>query len=494
MIDAPIAEEEEDCEEKFGGAKEFFAKNVISPNDESVDEGQTILSRLSTSSEAKISTGASSVGRKNSIFRKMFPGKHETKERRLSEVFPSDYHPADSASENTRGRRASIVSFTNDCSIGVDVSRVNASVSVSSLASNDSMQKPKLRKKTPSTSNLTQRLSSVFRRNSSSAFKDEFSDGNRRNTLNGYSSISSGIGSIASGISDSGYSMTSRNGGQSISRNGSKREDENKRERSQRLLDRIIISDVPAGELLKMKMEILKKRDQKVMNEQFETQLNESDSSTNLPNELLNFDTIAVDVNPNGKPFSSVAATIIDEKIENTVRNEVMFRPDRCGTITDCEPELIFVCQEPTPSIQKNPNDSMCSNLDVNSDLLRNVRSGLCKSIEEWKKLSDSRESSTMLIYPMFCQSEAEWDSKATIDAIFLMLDGILLNARRWRANGKCILAGLTPNNVRLLKEKYDEVKQSVLMTEVPDGPISSVDDLDVQSITSNSTIFGTKI
>uniref|UniRef100_A0A8R1IXQ1 Uncharacterized protein n=1 Tax=Caenorhabditis japonica TaxID=281687 RepID=A0A8R1IXQ1_CAEJA len=58
----------------------------------------------------------------------------------------------------------------------------------------------------------------------------------------------------------------------------------------------------------------------------------------------------------------------------------------------------------------------------------------------------------------MFCQSEAEWDSKATIDAIFLMLDGILLNARRWRANGKCILAGLTPNNVRLLKEKYDEV------------------------------------
>lgn len=32
--------------------------------------------------------------------------------------------------------------------------------------------------------------------------------------------------------------------------------------------------------------------------------------------------------------------------------------------------------------------------------------------------------------------------------------------------NGKCILAGLTLNNVRLLREKYEEVKLSVAASE----------------------------
>lgn len=44
-------------------------------------------------------------------------------------------------------------------------------------------------------------------------------------------------------------------------------------ERTRRLLDRIIISDVPAGELLKLKIEQVKKQKQLEMDELFETQL-----------------------------------------------------------------------------------------------------------------------------------------------------------------------------------------------------------------------------
>uniref|UniRef100_A0A1I7T998 TLDc domain-containing protein n=1 Tax=Caenorhabditis tropicalis TaxID=1561998 RepID=A0A1I7T998_9PELO len=486
-VSEPILEEGDG--ERFGEAKEFFEKNVTS-HEESGDEGSVSMSRLSTTSESRISNGSFSIGRKSSFLRKVWPGKSEPKERRLSDVF----HSTESATINHR--RASMVSFTNDCSFtGASISNTN--VSVTSLASTDSPKKAKMRKKAPSSSNLTQRISSVFRRSSSSAVKDDDICGqssSHRNTLTGFSSISSGIGSIASAASDQGYGTIGSRNGQSISRSGSKRDDENKRERTRRLLDRIIISNVPAAELLRMKSEQIKKRDQKDLDEKFETQLNDTASSTNSHQEHLNFDVVALDLKANGSPFSTTAASFIDEGLGNMVKEEIRtnYRPERCGSITDYEPEVVFVIPEQPQSNNRTLNDSISSN-DVTSDLLRNVRSGLCKAIEEWKKITSERESSTMLIYPMFCQSEDEWDSKATIDALFLMLDGILMNVKRWRPNGKCILAGITPSNVQLLREKYDDLRQSVSTTE-PDGALIVHDDLDTQSITSNSTMFGTNV
>ncbi|CAI2348322.1 unnamed protein product [Caenorhabditis sp. 36 PRJEB53466] len=495
-LEEPIEEEGE----QFGAAKEFFAANATSPHNESADEGQDSFSRLSTCSEAGKSSGSASIGRKSSIFRRVFSHKHDSKERRMSEVFSSDMQQDPTLAGGPRGRRASIVSFTNDCSFTGGNGGVNASVSVSSLASNESSQKvPTMRKKAPSTSNLAQRFSSVFRRTSTSTVKEDDvlggqpAQSNRRSTLTGYSSISSGIGSIASGISDSGYGTLGSRSGGSISRSGSKREDESKRERSRRLLDRVVISSIPAEELIKLKIEQLKNKDQETTDELSETQLKESNSSESSNIDLLDFDVIAVDLKPDGSPFSSTAAVFMDERIGKIIRDEIRsnFRPDKCGTITDCEPELVFVCPEQPQCLQKGANDSVSSTSDVNSELLRNVRSGLYKAMEEWKKIA--KDSSTMLIYPMFCESEAEWDSKATIDAIFLMLDGILQNAKRWRKNGKCLLAGLTANNVRLLQEKYDEIKQSVAVTEF-EGLGSSLDEPDRQSVASTSTMFGTTI
>ncbi|KAF1762412.1 hypothetical protein GCK72_010674 [Caenorhabditis remanei] len=490
-MSAPIAEEE--CEEQFGGAKEFFDSNITS-HDESADEGTASVSRLSTASESRASTGGTSLGRKSSIFRKFFNGKD--KERRLSEVF----HNAEPSTSTER--RGSILSFTNDCSFagGMPSASVSASVgnvSISSVASSESVQKPKMRKKNPSTSNLTQRLSSVFRRSSSTANKDDdffcpSTQSTRRNTLTGYSSISSGIGSIASGVSDQGYGTIGSRNGHSISRNGSKRDDENKRERSRRLIDRIIISDIPASDLLKMKLEQIRRKDCDDSDEMFETQMKGSTSLNSFSqSEYLNFDVVAVDLKHDGTPFSSTAASYVDEKIIKMVKEDMHsnFRPDRCGSVTDCEPNLVYV-QPEHPQILRGPNDSIASNSDPSSELLRNVRNGLHNSIEEWKKISSTRESSTMLIYPTFCQSEEEWDSQATIDAIFMMLDSILQNVRRWRPNGKCILAGLTPSNVSLLREKYDKLKESVEQTE-RDGPGSSFEDVDIQSISSTSTVFG---
>lgn len=465
-MNAPIAEEEDS--EQFGGAREFFDANVTS-HDDSVDEGSTSISRLSTASESRESCGRNSVGRKSSIFRRIFPPKE--KDRRMSDVF----HGIPPSNPNTE-RRSSIVSFTNDCSFATGMASTSANnVSMTSLASNDSSQKTKMRKKAPSTSNLTQRLSSVFRRGSN---KDEEASGStsnsRRNTLTGYSSISSGIGSIASGVSDQGYGTLGHRNGQSISRTGSKREDQNKRERSRRLLDNIIISDIPAGDLLRMKVEKMKSYD----------------SETSSENELLNFDVVAVDVNADGSPFSSTAEIFVDKRMQEMVKDEIRanFRPDRCGSVTDCTPDLVFLIPEYQHG--RGANDSIVSNSDPNSDLLRNVRNGLCKSIEEWKEISKNRDTSIMLIYPTFCKSEDEWDSPATIDAIFTMLDSIMCNVKRWRKNGKCILAGLTPTNVGLLRAEYDKLKESVEQAE-RDAPVISIDDLDTQSITSTSTVFG---
>ncbi|CAO4369133.1 unnamed protein product [Caenorhabditis nigoni] len=473
-MSAPIAEEEESGEQ-FGAAKEFFDGNITS-HDDSADEGSASISRLSTASVTSCSR--QSIGRKSSIFRKIFNPKD--RERRLSDVF---HGPTSSTSHE---RRASIVSFTNDCSFAAggmtSASASATNVSMTSVASTESQQKPKIRKKAPSTSNLTQRLSSVFRRSSTSTNKDDDLIGphsqSRRSTLTGYSSISSGIGSIASGVSDQGYGTIGSRNGQSISRSGSKRDDQNKRERSRRLLDRIIISEIPAEDLLRMKVEQMKKKEE------------DADSSTDCisENELLNFDVVAVDVKADGSPFSSTAATFVDDRIKKMVKDEIRanYRPDRCGSVTDCEPDLVFLIPEQTV---RGPNDSIISNSDPNSDLLRNVRNGLCKSIEEWKKISTGRDLSTMLIYPTFCQSEDEWDSPATIDAIFTMLDSIMCNVKRWRKNGKCILAGLTPTNVSLLQKEYNRLKESVEQTE-RDGP-PTTDDIDSQSITSTSTVFG---
>ncbi|EGT35718.1 hypothetical protein CAEBREN_16209 [Caenorhabditis brenneri] len=503
VVSEPIQEEEE---EQFGAAKDFFDKNITS-HDESADEGTSSISRLSTTSESRASAAGFSIvsdfekGRKSSFFRKVFSGKSEGgggKERRMSDVF----HGLESSA--SKDRRSSMVSFTNDCSFtggGVGATS-NSNVSVSSIASSDSAKKPKMRKKAPSTSNLTQRLSSVFRRSSSSTVKDDDLFGglstttttsSRRNTLTGYSSISSGIGSIASAASDQGYGTIGSRNGQSISRSGSKRDDEMKRERTRRMIDRIIISDVPASELLKMKAEQMRKHDEKEIDG---TREKETESS------FLDFDVVAVDLKPDGTPFSTTAATFVDESLGRLVKEEIRsnYRPDRCGSITDHHPELVFVIPEPSqPNIGGKLNDSISSN-DVTSDLLRNVRSGLHKAIEEWKKITSDRNASTMLIYPMFCQSEDEWDSKATIDSMFMMLDSILMNAKRWKPNGKCILAGITASNVQLLQEKYEDLRQSVATTATStdsvDGAlsVSTYDDLDTQSITSNSTMFGAKM
>lgn len=412
----------------------------------------------------------------------------------------SDNNQASEQYMDKKSRRASVVSFNEFTSVsGLSV---NDSASKNPKDLTESPQQPKLRKKTASSSNLSQRISSVFRMGSNSTVKlNEYvpspivSQSSRRNTLTGNSSISSGVGSIASGTSDQGYGTIGSRSGQSISRCGSRRDDEGKKERTRRLLDRIIISDVPAGELLKLKIEQVKKQKQLEMDELFETQLTESSSSDTSQSENLQFDVVAVDIKADGSPFSTTAATFMDSELSKRVKEEIVsnYRPDRCGSITEYEPELVFVMPEQPQASLKSLNDSVSSNADINLDHLRNVRSGLCKSIEEWKRITKMRESSTMLIYPMFCQSEEEWDSKGTIDAIFLMLDGILMNTKRWMPNGKCILAGVTPNNVILLRNKFDELKLSVAISE-SDGPASSNDDFDTQSTASTSTVFGAKI
>ncbi|CAB3402443.1 unnamed protein product [Caenorhabditis bovis] len=325
--------DEELEEEKFVDGKEFFANNVIQATESESNDRESISSnaRLSVSSESRKNLGSSSIGRSNSILKKLMGG-ISGKERRNSEVHQDEFE----IQNNTSSRRASNVSFSAE------------STSISNGSASNGLG-PKMRSKTASASNITHRfsLSNMFRRT-----KDDDSQftgqPNRRSTLTGYSSQSSGIGSIASINSDVAYNMPRLNG-TSISRNGSKREDE--------------------------------------------------------------------------------------------VRKDV-----------------IFVCPQPTATFTRDLNDSIASTGDLHPTLLPNVRNGVSKSIELWSTAAGTREESTMLLFPMFCTSELEWDAPETIDGIFKMLD-TYIHTKRWKTNGKVLLAGLTENNTRLLQEKYDAMK-----------------------------------
>ncbi|CAI5445792.1 unnamed protein product [Caenorhabditis angaria] len=292
---------------------------------------------------------------------------------------------------------------------------------------------------------------------------------NRRSTLTGYSSISSGIGSIASEVSEFGSFGGTIGRSASVSRNGSKRETD--KERTRRFLKNVVISDIPAEELLKMKVEQLKRRKDRSIDEEFETQLDETGSSTSSTiQELLNFDVVALDINVDGTPYSKVGEVMINAEISKKIKDEMRsgYRSDKCGTIVECDPDIVFVCSSTaqnkvnTSFAVRDLDESVVSRASVTQSVLVNVRNSISKSIELWNSQALSRTSSTLLLFPMFCSSEEEWDAKDTIEAIYCMLDA-MLNTKRWKTNGRVILAGLTSNNVRLLREKYNEMKLSII-------------------------------
>ncbi|CAB3402442.1 unnamed protein product [Caenorhabditis bovis] len=437
--------DEELEEEKFVDGKEFFANNVIQATESESNDRESISSnaRLSVSSESRKNLGSSSIGRSNSILKKLMGG-ISGKERRNSEVHQDEFE----IQNNTSSRRASNVSFSAE------------STSISNGSASNGLG-PKMRSKTASASNITHRfsLSNMFRRT-----KDDDSQftgqPNRRSTLTGYSSQSSGIGSIASINSDVAYNMPRLNG-TSISRNGSKREDEVRKERYRRFLRCISIAKEPAVELIRKMKESKAKKKQKEIEEQYETQLNDSGSTIASQNsDIVKFDVISVDVQHDGKPVSAAAKEVVDSEMAKRILNEISnsYRSDICGTLIETDPDVIFVCPQPTATFTRDLNDSIASTGDLHPTLLPNVRNGVSKSIELWSTAAGTREESTMLLFPMFCTSELEWDAPETIDGIFKMLD-TYIHTKRWKTNGKVLLAGLTENNTRLLQEKYDAMK-----------------------------------
>ncbi|CAI5445791.1 unnamed protein product [Caenorhabditis angaria] len=102
---------EDGDEEVFVNGKEFFADNTTESNDTnqrtSIDS-----SRLSIASEHRKTPG--SVGRNNSILRKILPSKWNQKERRTSEL-------GDEAVREANDRRLSIISFGAEENNGIDM-------------------------------------------------------------------------------------------------------------------------------------------------------------------------------------------------------------------------------------------------------------------------------------------------------------------------------------------------------------------------------------
>ncbi|CAD6185780.1 unnamed protein product [Caenorhabditis auriculariae] len=302
-------------------------------------------------------------------------------------------------------------------------------------------------KRNPTSASNIQRISALFRKSSQTQEDRTTPEKKKNNTIVRRGSSLLKIGNETNRRNTLG-NCSMNEGNTTLNTSRAHRRENEIRDRVRKFVNHITVSEHTATELIQMFGEEKSRR---------RARLNDSNDTVDMPEieEGPGFDAVAVDVLPDGKPFSTTASAIVTDAMAGKIRYEIVssFPAEGGGSLIGSEPEVFFVC--PHSASQNHPKDEEGD--AANRAMLINVRNAVMKAVTLWGNTTCTTPS-TLLVYPMFCSSEAEWDAPETVKAVFDMLDAIV-NTKRWRKNGTCILAGVTKNNGQLLRERYEQMK-----------------------------------